>query len=225
MHGFQIHLRRPGPSDDIVGGFRGLPVANVSDCMSRMAAGGAQLRPLHKSAYMIGPALTVRTRPGDNLMVHKALEMALPGEVVVVDAGGDLTNAIIGELMIAFARTRGVAGIVIDGAVRDLDAIASQDFPIYARGVTHRGPYKDGPGSINVTVSVGGMTVSPGDLVLGDRDGLLAVPAAEAEAILAATCKKHAAEEAQMAAILNGTSDRTWINQRLTELGCRGMAE
>ncbi|MGQ3215574.1 MAG: RraA family protein [Shinella sp.] len=224
MHGFQILPRPRTVSAEIAASFHGLPVANISDCMSRMAAGGAELRPLHKASYMSGPALTVRTRPGDNLMVHKALELALPGDVVIVDAGGDLTNAIIGELMIAFAKKRGIAGIVIDGAVRDLDAIASDNFPVYARGVTHRGPYKDGPGAINVPVSIGGMPVQPGDLIVGDQDGLLAVPAAEAPTILAATRKKHAAEEIQMAAILAGKSDREWINKRLAELGCEGLS-
>lgn len=225
MYGFAIHSRPSSVSAHIIDGFRHLPVANVSDCMSRMSAGGAHLRPLHRPSVMAGPALTVRTRPGDNLMVHKALTIAQPGDVIVVDAGGEMTNAIIGELMIAYARTRGIAGIVIDGAVRDLEAIAGSDLPIYARGVTHRGPYKDGPGSINVPVSIGGMSVAPGDLMLGDQDGLLAVPAAEAEAILTATQKKHAAEQAQMEAILAGESDRSWIGRRLAELGCEDFSK
>lgn len=220
MHGFAIFPGRRGPDPQLVAAFRNLPVANVSDCMARMVAGGCDLRPMHRPAYLAGPALTVRTRPGDNLMVHRALEMAQPGEVVVVDAGGDLTNAIIGELMIAFARSRGIAGIVIDGAVRDIAAIAADTFPVYARGVTHRGPYKDGPGTINGLISVGGMPIQPGDLILGDQDGLVAVPADHAVAILAAAQKKREAEEAQMAAILAGTSDRGWIVRRLRELGC-----
>src|SRR5688500_228029 len=99
--------------------FRNLPVANVSDVMSRMTAGGPRLRPLHAGGSMAGPALTVKTRPGDNLMIHKALLMAEPGDVIVVDAGGDLTTAIVGELMLSYAIAKGAAGIVINGAVRD----------------------------------------------------------------------------------------------------------
>src|SRR5437016_3176780 len=156
--------------------FRPLPVANVSDVMARAAAGGARLRPLHAGGGMAGPAFTVKTRPGDNLMVHKALDLAAPGDVVVVDAGGDLTNSIIGELMLAHAEKRGIAGIVIDGAVRDITAIRAGRFPVYAAGVTHRGPYKDGPGEINVPVALNGMVIAPGDLIIGDDDGLLCVP-------------------------------------------------
>src|SRR3712207_9151236 len=102
-----------------------------------------------------------------------SLHDALPIYVIVVDAGGELTNAIIGEIMTTLAQSRGVAGFVVDGAVRDADAIAASDFPVYARGVTHRGPYKDSPGEINVVVTVGGQTIAPGDIVVGDADGVL----------------------------------------------------
>ena len=115
-------------------------------------------------------------------MVHKAIDLAAPGDVIVVDAGGDLDQAIIGEIMSSWAAKRGVAGFVIDGAIRDAAALSQGDFPVYARGVTHRGPYKDGPGEINVPVSIGGMVVQPGDIIIGDADGLLAIPQADAEA-------------------------------------------
>ena len=132
---------------------------------------------------MAGPALTVKTRPGDNLMIHKALLMAEPGDVIVVDAGGDLTNALVGELMLSHAMKIGVAGVVINGAVRDYGWIRANNFPVFAAGVTHRGPYKDGPGEINVPIALGGMVIEPGDLVIGDDDGLLCVPFDETEAV------------------------------------------
>ncbi len=164
--GFRI-LRRVRKVDaGAVAKFKALPLANVSDVMSRMSAGGPRLRPMHGKGALAGPALTVKTRPGDNLMVHKAFDLAEPGDVIVVDAGGDLTSAIIGELMVAHARKRGVAGCVIDGAIRDSAAIGAGDFPVFAAGVTHRGPYKDGPGEINVAIAIGGMVIEPGDLVL-----------------------------------------------------------
>ena len=144
MNGFQIHARTRAVAPDLAERFRRIPVANISDCMSRMTAGGPRLRPMHGGAVMAGPALTVRTRPGDNLLVHKALDLAQPGDVIVVDAGGDLTNAIIGEIMTSYARSRGVAGIVIN-AIRDCGAIRQGDFPVYAAGVTHRGPYRTAP--------------------------------------------------------------------------------
>jgi len=218
--GFRI-LRRVRKVDaGAVAKFKALPLANVSDVMSRMSAGGPRLRPMHGKGALAGPALTVKTRPGDNLMVHKALDLAEPGDVIVVDAGGDLTSAIIGELMVAHARKRGVAGCVIDGAIRDSAAIAADDFPVFAAGVTHRGPYKDGPGEINVAIAVGGMVIEPGDLVLGDGDGVLCVPFAEVEAVFRAAKAKQESEVQQAAVIKAGISDRAWVDETLKRLGC-----
>src|SRR6185437_13888690 len=132
MIGFQIRKRQRKVAADIVAKFRKLPVANISDSMSRMTAGGAALRPIHRAGVLAGPAFTVKTRPGDNLMVHKALDMADPGDVIVVDGGGDLTNSLIGELMAAHAKQRGIAGLVIYGAIRDYDSLHADDFPVFA---------------------------------------------------------------------------------------------
>ncbi|WP_027283110.1 RraA family protein [Roseomonas gilardii] len=222
--GFRILRRTRRAEPALVERFRALPVANVSDVMSRMTAGGARLRPRHApGATLAGPALTVKTRPGDNLMIHKAIALAEPGDVIVVDAGGDLTNALIGELMLAQMVRRGLGGIVIDGAIRDVAAIRAQDFPVFAAGVTHRGPYKDGPGEINVPVALDGMVVMPGDLVLGDDDGLLCVPLDEAETIHAAAVAKQAAEAKQTANIAAGTHDASWVDATLRRLGCEGL--
>jgi RraA family protein len=220
MPGFRILQRQRAVSAAHVARFRLLPVANVSDSMNRMSAAGPRLRPMHSGGVLAGPALTVRTRPGDNLMLHKALDMAVPGDVIVCDAGGDLTNALIGELMTAHAIKRGVAGIVINGAIRDAAAIRAGTLPVFAAGITHRGPYKDGPGEINVTIAIDGMIIAPGDLILGDDDGLVAVPFAALDSVLTATEAKQRAETKQMAEIAAGTSDRSWIDARLKHLGC-----
>ncbi|GIX54825.1 methyltransferase [Sphaerotilus natans] len=204
----------------LVQAFQGLPVANISDCMARMSSAGPRLRPMHKSGYLAGPALTVRCRPGDNLMIHKALTMAQAGDVIVVDAGGDLTNALFGEIMMATAVKIGVAGVVLNGAVRDSEEIGQGSFPLYAAGVTHRGPYKDGPGEINVPISIDGMVIHAGDLVVGDADGLLCVPFDDAEALLAATHLKMAAEKQMLADIAAGTLDTAWIDATLQRIGC-----
>jgi len=214
-----IFKRRVQADPALVERFRRLPVANVSDCMMRLTAGGPRLRPMHSGVAMAGVALTVKTRPGDNLFVHKALDLAKPGDVIVVDAGGDLTNAIIGELMSGYAASRKVAGIVINGAIRDADILRKSDFPVYAAGVTHRGPYKDGPGQINVPVSLDGMVVRPGDIVIGDGDGVLCVPLEDAERICAAATDKHAAEEQTIAAIAAGKLDTSWVDAALQRLG------
>jgi regulator of RNase E activity RraA len=218
--GFRIAPRPRKVDAGVVAKFKALPLANVSDCMWRMAAGGPRLRPMHGGGAMAGPALTVKTRPGDNLMVHKAIDLAEPGDVIVVDAGGDLTTAIIGELMVTHAATRGVAGIVIDGAIRDSAVLRAGRFPVFAAGVTHRGPYKDGPGEINVRIALGGMVIAPGDLMLGDDDGLLCVPFEEVETVYAQARAKSEAEEKQRAAIKAGTADRAWVDAALKRLGC-----
>lgn len=220
MVGFQIMKRTRQVSAQQVEAYKGLPVANISDCMSRMTASGPRLRPMHKNGSLAGPALTVKCRPGDNLMIHKALMLVQPGDVIVVDAGGDLTNALFGELMVATAVKAGVAGVVLNGAVRDSEEIGQGDFPLYAAGITHRGPYKDGPGEINVPIAIDGMVIHPGDLVVGDADGLLCVPYDEVDEILAATHKKMAAEKKMMADINSGVLDKSWVDTALQNLGC-----
>jgi RraA family protein len=221
--GFRILRRTQKVDAATVEAFSRLPVANVSDSMSRMTAGGARLRPLHARSVLAGPALTVKTRPGDNLMIHKALDLADAGDVIVVDGGGDLTNALIGELMIAHAKKCGIAGFVLNGAVRDYGSIRMGDFPVFAAGVTHRGPYKDGPGEINVPIAIDGMVIEPGDLIHGDDDGLVCVPFSQTQSVLAATNAKQNAEVKQMAEIEAGTSDRRWIDESLKRFGCEGL--
>lgn len=220
MVGFQIFQRRRQVGERHIQAFADIPVANVSDCMARLAAGGPRLRPMHKGGRLGGPALTVKCRPGDNLMIHKALDMAQPGDVVVVDAGGDLSNSLFGELMVSYAIQRKLGGVVLNGAVRDIDFIASGSFPIYAAGVTHRGPYKDGPGEINVPIAIDGMVIAPGDLVIGDADGLLCVPYDDLEQVLAASREKVALEHKTLSNINAGRHDTSWVDARLKALGC-----
>ncbi len=219
--GFRIVSDVPRAPDALMDRFAQVPAAHLSDAMNRLFAGGSRLRPMHRGAKLIGNALTVRTRPGDNLMVHKAIDIASRRDVIVVDAGGELAQAIIGEIMTTLAMTRGVAGFVIDGAVRDSGAIAAEDFPVYAAGVTHRGPYKDGPGEINVPVSIGGMVVQPGDIVIGDDDGVVFISPAEAKEIAAASRKKLDAETQTLADIANGKYDGAWIDETLRAKGVK----
>lgn len=219
--GFRIVREIARAPKALIQAFAEIPTPLISDNMNRMFAGGPGLRPIHREGSMCGPALTVRTRPGDNLMVHKALDMAEKGDVIVVEAGGDVTSAIIGEIMVRIAEKKGVAGIVIDGAVRDAGALARNIIPVYARGVTHRGPYKDGPGEIGVPVAIDGMVIAPGDIVVGDEDGIVAVPQAEAAEILELARKQVQAEARTMKQIAEGTLDRSWVDARLKERGCQ----
>ena len=218
--GFRILERKKKVALDIAKEFLTLPVANVSDSMWRLTAGGSRLRPMHKSGQMAGPALTVKSRPGDNLMLHKAIDMAEPGDIIVCDAGGDLTNSLMGELMLAHAIKRGVGGFVLDGAVRDVEAFLDLNLPVFAAGVSHRGPYKDGPGEINVSVAIDGMVIEAGDLVIGDWDGVLSIPLDDVESILKKTNEKQAAEAVDMAKIEAGEWDRSWVDKTLKDRGC-----
>lgn len=196
--GYRINPRDTGPSAEVVSGFQGLPVAAIGDAMSRNV-GTVGLRQYHArlDTTMCGPAFTVRVRPGDNLMIHKALMMVQPGDVLVIDGGGDVTQALVGGLMRTTCVAKGVAGLVIDGAVRDLTEWAEDGMPIFAKGHTHRGPSKDGPGEINVPISCAGLAVLPGDLIVGDADGVIAVPKDQAEDVLART-RAHLEKEARI---------------------------
>lgn len=220
MIGFHVHAHPGRVSPKLVEAFRALPVANVSDVMSRLSGGGPLLQARHGGGVLAGPAVTVKTRAGDNLMIHKAIDIADPGDVIVIDADGDITNAVVGELMVAHARYRGIAGMVIYGAIRDAAAIRAGDFPVFSTGISHRGPYKDGPGSVNAQIALSGMVIAAGDLVLGDEDGVVAIPRAEANAIHEAAVKKAAAEDKQMQQTLVGGMDRSWVDRTLKEKGC-----
>ena len=194
--GYRIHPRAAGPEAGVVQAFKAIPVAAIGDAMSRNV-GAIGLRQYHArlEAVLCGPAVTVRVRPGDNLMIHKALMMVQPGDVLVIDGGGDVSQALVGGLMLTTCLARGLGGLVIDGAIRDLCEWAQDGMPIFARGHTHRGPSKDGPGEINVPVACAGLAVLPGDLIVGDADGVIAVPAAEAAEVLRRS-QAHLAREA-----------------------------
>ncbi|HEY0295623.1 MAG TPA: RraA family protein [Bordetella sp.] len=219
-------LEQPLPrvDDALLKRYAEVGCAQISDCMNRLY-GVVSLAPYHdtKGPRMVGIALTVKARPGDNLFIHKAITLARPGDVIVVDGGGDLTNALVGELMAMEAERRGVRGFVIDGSVRDADVFAKNgNFGCFARGVSHRGPYKDGPGEINVPVSIGGLVVLPGDVVVGDADGVMAIPAGMAELVLGLAEKKEAAEVQSKEKIRNGTNARPWIDQAIARLNGQG---
>jgi RraA family protein len=218
MLGFRINPAPPRAPAALVEAFRDVVTPHISDNMNRLC-GVVGLARYSGLCKLVGSAFTVKTRPGDNLMIHKALDLAAPGDVIVVDGGGDLNNALVGELMTLYARSRGLAGFVIDGAVRDVAAFAAGDFPCYARGHVHRGPYKDGPGEINVPVAVGGLVIHPGDVVVGDEDGLVAFPVAEAAALLERARAWAATEEETKAASAARRWDRSWIDQTLRARG------
>jgi RraA family protein len=218
--GFRILPMPARPAKKLVRALSAMVTAHLSDNMNRLVAGGAALRAMHKGGKLCGPALTVKVAPGDNLMVHKAIDIAAPGDVIVVDAGGVLTCAIIGDIMSSLAEKRGLAGLVIYGAIRDSAEIRARRFPVYACGATHRGPYKNGPGEINAPIALDGMVINPCDIIVGDEDGVVAVPLAHADEILALAQAQLAKETAMLKSIASGRIDRRWVDETLRQRGC-----
>ena len=154
----------------------GCLTGNVGDCVGRAAAMAAEVRSLSAGMKVIGPALTVRVSPGDNLMIHKALTLARPGDVMVIDGGGVTSVALLGALIVKTAIKIGLKGMIVDGSVRDAAEIRELRFPLFARGINPNGPDKEGPGEISFPISCGGRIVNPGDIIVGDDDGVVVVP-------------------------------------------------
>lgn len=203
----------PQADRSILDTLRDIPVSALSDNMHRNT-GTVGLQPYHRATKktMAGTAVTMRSRGGDNLTYLRALDFCRPGDVLIIDAGGDLNNAVVGGILSFYAANVGVTGIVIDGAIRDVAEIREREFPVYARGVTHRGPYKDGPGEINVPVSVGGMVVNPGDIVVGDQDGLLAIAQTEVQFVIEKALAVLEAEAETMRAMKEGRWNRAFVD-------------
>ncbi len=192
----------------------------LADVAGRRGALSGRIAALAPSMRVAGPALTVEVRPGDNLMIHAALALAQPGDVIVVDGKGDLTSALMGEIMCQQAKALGIAGVVIDGAVRDSEAIRELGFPMYAAGLNPNGPTKSVPGRVNHPVSIGGVTVNPGDLVVGDADGITVIEREKAAAMLPLAAEKLAAETKRIADIKSRKALRPgWLDGALRAAG------
>jgi regulator of RNase E activity RraA len=217
--GFRIKKSIQRPAKELIEGFAGLPVANIADMMNRVFCLDAKIRPMN-AAPLCGPAFTISTRPGDNLLLHKALDMAQPGDILVVAAQGEMSNSIMGELMALWAIKRGLGGFIFDGAIRDIGTLKNMEIPIYASGITPAGPYKDGPGEINFAVSCGGVVINPGDILVGDEDGVVVIKPEDAPELLKKAQAKNLAEQKIMEEIENMAWDRTWVDKALAERGC-----
>lgn len=220
--GFRVFLQRDLPPKSLIEAYAMLPAANVADCMNRLSAMSSAIRLMSKpfSGSMVGPALTVKARPGDNLMLHKALNMATEGDVIVISNEGDRSQSLMGEIMAAYGKFKKIAGFVFDGPIRDVDAIYDLGVPVYATGSTPGGPFKEGPGEINVPISCGNAYIEPGDLVLGDTDGVIVIPRLDAASLLDVVQKFSATDKAKFEAAKNGTADRSWVEKSLTAKGC-----
>lgn len=195
---------RPDPA--LVARLGAIPAANIGDAMDRLGILDSRIQAVWPGARVAGPALTVWTRAGDNLLIHQALTVVQPGDVIVVNGEADESRALIGELIGGRAKVRGCAGFVIDGAVRDAEALGELDVPVFARASTPAGPYKNGPGRMHETIAVGGVAVAPGDIVVGDSDGVVVVPQARAAEIAEAAEAVQRKEDGMRAEIEKGLS-------------------
>jgi RraA family protein len=193
--------------------------AILADVAGRRGALHGRIAALRPRMKLAGPALTVEVRPGDNLMIHAAMAMAKPGDVLVIDGKGDQTAALMGTIMMTACRQLGIAGVVIDGAVRDSLEIDEMDFPVFSVGMNPNGPTKQVGGRIGHPVTVGGVTVHPGDFVIGDADGVVVVERDKLESLLPLAAKKVADESARIAQIKQGKTSASWLDAALRSAG------
>lgn len=217
-HSFRINDAAPVLAPELRDALQGIVTPHLSDNLHRQV-GVVGLQRYSRPAKLVGTALTVKTRAGDNLFIYKAMTMIQPGHVLVIDAAGDVTNACIGEIMKRYLQQRGCAGVIVNGAVRDVAAFAADDFPCYAVGNVHRGPYKDGPGEVNVPVSIGGQVIEPGDVVVADEDGIVTFPVSSADALIEAARRHAEKEDRIMAEIASGVERQSWLHPLLEAKG------
>jgi len=190
------------PDQGIVDRLAKLPAANIGDAMDRLGVADSAIQAVWPGAKLAGPAFTVWTRPGDNKGIHAALQQARPGDVIVVAGGGDASRALLGELIGERAINLGVAGFALDGAARDAEALGEIGMPVFARATSPAGPYKDGPFRLGTAVAFGGVPVLPGDVIVGDSDGVVVVPREQAAAVAEAAEAVFADETGRRQAIV-----------------------
>jgi 4-hydroxy-4-methyl-2-oxoglutarate aldolase len=217
-------------TNDIIRNFPRVPAAVVdqaaqfqpailADVNGRRGALHGRIAPLRPRMKVAGPAFTVDVRPGDNLMIHAAMALAKPGDVLVIDGKGDQTAALMGTIMMTACKKLGIAGVVIDGAVRDSLEIEEMDFPVFSVGTNPNGPTKQVSGRIGHPVTVGGVTVHPGDFIIGDADGVVAIERERIEPLLPLAKKKVADEAKRIAQIKEGNTSASWLAAALRTAG------
>jgi len=218
--GFRVRLNIDRPPASLVAMFRDFETPDISDILNRMYTMSPEIRNLVNDGMLVGPALTVKVFPGDNLMVHKALDVAKPGDVVVVDTSGSQRNAVLGDLVTNKAKHRGIAGFIVDGLIRDLPGVKEVGMPVFARGITPFGPLHRGPGELNYAVSCGGIVVNPGDIVVADSSGIAVVRKEVAEDTIMRLCAHRARLQQYVNDVKAGKFSNGWVDRQLAEDNC-----
>ncbi|MGO4280387.1 4-carboxy-4-hydroxy-2-oxoadipate aldolase/oxaloacetate decarboxylase [Cupriavidus sp. RAF20_2] len=200
-----------------------LGTATIHEAQGQRGAVDPRIAPLDPTMRLAGPALTVDIRPGDNLMIHYALTKARPGDVLVVDAKAFVDAGPWGDVLTFAAQQIGIAGLVIDGAVRDASQIVEMGFPVFCRGLSIRGTNKHQPGKLNLPLILGGAAVRPGDIVVGDRDGLVIVAADEVPEVIAASAAREQKEAQMRERLAQGATmvELLGLRETLDSLGLR----
>ena len=192
----------------------------LADVAGRRGTVDGRIRPLSTSTRLAGPAFTIEIRPGDNLMIHAAMAMAKPGDILVVDGKADGNCALMGSIMLTACKKLGLGGVVLDGAHRDTEELLALGFPVYSIGSNPNGPTKYIPGRINWPISCGGVAISPGDLVVGDADGVVVIEREKAASMMDLAGQKVADEQQRIADILSGKGIRPkWLDGALRGAG------
>jgi regulator of RNase E activity RraA len=220
--GKRIFLKRNLPDKEIIDEFKNIPASNIADVMERNSSMNPRIKLVSNitNKVMAGPAFTVKVRAGDNLLIHAAMSYCSEGDVIVVSNEEDNTRSLVGEIMLTYLKnTKKISGIVLDGPIRDIDVLKDWDFPIYCTGTTPGGPYKDGPGEINVPISCGGLSVNPGDIIVGDGDGVIVIPLSDAKVILDKAKEFKVADQNKVIAVKEDKLDQSWVEQALKEKG------
>ena len=218
--GYMIRTEFPRLPQEFIEQFREFETADVSDVLNRLYAMDGAIRNQTNDKELLGTACTVKLYPGDNLMVHKALDIAKPGDIVVVDCSGAMSNAVLGDLVANKAIHRKIGGYVIDGLIRDLDGIKETGLPVYARGVTPFGPLHRGPGEINTPICCGGIVVNPGDIIKADTTGIAVIPRGFADEIIKRLQASKARLAEYVASVKRGDFSNAWVDEQLRENGC-----
>lgn len=219
--GFRVRLDFPRPDAAMIEALGRFPTPDISDLLNRLYAIDPGVSLLTNPAgRLCGPACTVKVFPGDNLMVHKSLDVIERGDVIVIDAGRSQMNAVLGDLISTKARHRGAAGFVVDGLVRDLPNIDALGMPVFARGTTPIGPLHRGPGEINFPICCGGVVVNPGDIIIGDAMGCVVIPQEVAPELLARLEAHEAQNAAYLEGVRRGVFSNAWVDDLLTNLAC-----
>ena len=218
--GFRVQMSFQRLDAEFMAQFTAFDSPDISDQLNRLYALSSAIHCLTGDHKVAGLACTVKVFPGDNLMVHKSLDVARPGDVVVVDAGASSMNAALGGLISTKATHRSIAGFVVDGYVRDLPEILPLDFPVFARGTTPVGPLHRGPGEINYPICCGGVVVNPGDIVVADGFGVVVVPRENAEEVLARLDAFKEKNREYFAGVKKGVFSNRWVDDVLEEGGC-----